>query len=271
MNGNPFITLLFFSAQNVFVYMVCLFLIAQILKNNSIVDIGWGAGFILVVWMLFLRSPETAPVKLAMLLSVTLWGLRLTIHVFRRNRGKGEDFRYAKWRREWGSHFVVKSFFLVFMLQGLFLVLISLSPIVVFASVPRSLSILDGAGIAVYCIGFLFETVGDLQLSRFLQNPENRGKLMTRGLWVWTRHPNYFGEAMLWWGLFFIAVSSQNGWLAVISPVTITVLLRFVSGVPLLEKKYEGRKDFEAYKKRTPAFFPFLNRVPHLFRKKPIR
>ncbi len=263
--------LLLFCARIVFVYMVCLFLIAQILRNNSVVDIGWGAGFMWVVWMLFLRNPETAPVKLTMLLLVTLWGMRLSVHVLRRNWGKGEDFRYAKWRREWGDHFVVKSFFIVFMLQGLFLLLISLSPIVVFASVPRSFSVLDGAGVSVFCIGILFETVGDLQLSRFLRNPENRGKLMTRGLWAWTRHPNYFGEATIWWGLFLIAVSSQNGWLALISPVTITVLLRFVSGVPLLEKRYEGRKDFEVYKEHTSVFVPFFHRIPHLFRKKPIR
>jgi steroid 5-alpha reductase family enzyme len=249
-----------FSAQVIFLYMFCLFLFAQVVKNNSIVDIGWGMGFILVSCFVYVRRPESDPRKLLMLLLVILWGLRLSIHVFLRNRGKGEDFRYARWRREWGRWFVLKSFLFVFMLQGAFMLVVSLPPVLVLSSDTAPLSVLDGIGITVFLIGFFFETVGDLQLSRFIANPENKGKLMTQGLWSWTRHPNYFGESTLWWGLFLISVSSKNGWIAILSPLTITFSLLFVSGVPLLEKKYEGRKDFEEYKNRTSLFFPFFHK-----------
>jgi len=120
-----------------------------------------------------------------------------------------------------------------------------------------------GMGAFVFLFGFLFETVADFQLKRFVKDPANRGRLMTSGLWAWSRHPNYFGEAVLWWGLFLVSVDSSNGWLALLSPVTITVLVRWVSGVPLLEKKWAGRPDFEEYKKRVPVFLPFIpRRVP---------
>jgi steroid 5-alpha reductase family enzyme len=120
----------------------------------------------------------------------------------------------------------------------------------------------DASGAAVFAAGFCFEAVGDWQLRRFLRRPENSGRLMTEGLWAWTRHPNYFGEAALWWGIGFVAVQAEHGWAALASALTITVLVRFVSGVPLLEKKYAGREDFEAYKKRTSVFFPLPPRPP---------
>lgn len=228
------------------------------MRNNSIVDIGWGMGFVLVVWVLFILRPDFNLVKMLMRILVTIWGVRLTVHVFSRNKGKPEDFRYAKWRRDWGKWFLIKSFFFIFMLQGVLMLVICLSPVMVFASPDRPLSLLDVIGFLIFCIGFGFETIGDLQLSRFIRNPANKGRLMTTGLWAWSRHPNYFGEAAQWWGLFLIAVSSDNGWIAGFSPIAITVLLLFVSGVPLLEKKYSGRKDFEEYKKHTSKFIPFF-------------
>ncbi|HEX9935398.1 MAG TPA: DUF1295 domain-containing protein [bacterium] len=251
------------SAQVVFIYMTLLFFLALLLKDNSIVDIGWGIGFIVVVWTLTFFHPESFAAKHLIQFFTTLWGTRLAAHIGMRNMGRGEDFRYAQWRKAWGRAFWWRSYLQVFMLQGLLMLVISLPAIVLFAGGPRPLGRWGGMGAFVFLFGFLFETVADFQLKRFVKDPANRGRLMTSGLWAWSRHPNYFGEAVLWWGLFLVSVDSSNGWLALLSPVTITVLVRWVSGVPLLEKKWAGRPDFEEYKKRVPVFLPFIpRRVP---------
>jgi steroid 5-alpha reductase family enzyme len=192
-----------------------------------------------------------------------VWGTRLTLHIFFRNRGRGEDFRYAKWRKEWGRRVVPRSFFQIFMLQGVFLVLIALPVVLANGSTGKNLMPLDVAGAAVWLVGFFFESVGDYQLSRFRKNPENRGRIMTGGLWRYTRHPNYFGEAAIWWGIFLIALSVRNGWLGIISPLTITFLLLKVSGIAMLEKKYVGNSEFAAYARRTSAFFPWFPKKPN--------
>jgi len=183
---------------------------------------------------------------------------RLAWHIFKRNRGKAEDFRYAAWRRQWGKYFVVRSFGQIFMLQGLLLLLIISPVLLVVGQEQPPLGLLDGLGVMVWLAGLAFEAIGDRQLAAFLKNPANRGKLMTGGLWRFTRHPNYFGEAALWWGMAILALSAPHGWLGLIGPMVITFLLLFVSGVPLLEKKYRGRPDWEEYKKKTPVFFPWF-------------
>jgi steroid 5-alpha reductase family enzyme len=238
--------------------MIGLFILSLVRKNFAIVDIGWGFGFVVAVAALFARNPGLFPAKVLMTVLIAAWGLRLAIHIFRRNWGKPEDFRYAGMRKKWGRRAVVNSFFFIFMLQGLLMLVVSFSATVLFGSPPRPLAVLDIAGALVFFFGFLFEVVGDAQLAAHIADPANRGKLMTRGLWSITRHPNYFGEATLWWGIWLIALSSPAGWAAIISPVTITLLLLFVSGVPLLEKKYAGRPDWEAYKRRTSKFFPWF-------------
>lgn len=246
------------AALIVLLYMVGLFVLAQILKNNSIVDIAWGFGFIVVTVALFIRNPALYPAKLLLMALILVWGFRLSGHILLRNVGKPEDFRYAKMRQDWGKDFLVKSFFLIFMLQGFLMLVVSFPVTVLLASPARPLNALDIAGALVFLAGFLFEAIGDGQLSAHVRDPKNKGKLMTSGLWSITRHPNYFGEATMWWGIGLIALSSANGWAALISPIAITYLLLFVSGVPLLEKKYEGRPEWEAYKKKTSMFFPWF-------------
>ena len=253
-------SLLLTVAMVVFVYMVGLFVLAQVLRNYSIVDIGWGLGFIAVVAALFVRNPVLFPAKVLMTALIAVWGLRLAIHILRRNAGKPEDFRYANMRKKWGRRAVVNSFFFIFMLQGVLMLVVSFSATVLFSSPPSPLGALDILGALVFLAGFFFETVGDAQLAAHVRDPQSKGKLMTRGLWSITRHPNYFGEATLWWGIALIALSSPAGWAALISPAAITCLLLFVSGVPLLEKKYAGRPDWEAYKRRTSKFFPWFPR-----------
>ena len=246
------------AAGAVFVYMIAVFLIAVLAKDNSIVDVAWGPGFILVAVVTFWLRPGSEARHLLITLLVAIWGLRLAIHIYLRNRGRGEDFRYAKWRKDWGRWFIPRSFFQVFMLQGIFMLIIS-SPLVLVNRSPESgLTLLDALGGILWFIGFLFEAVGDYQLKRFKQKPESKGKIMTTGLWKYARHPNYFGEATMWWGIWLIVLSVDSGWAAIISPLTISFLLLKVSGVKMLEKKYAGNEEFAAYARRTSPFFPWF-------------
>jgi steroid 5-alpha reductase family enzyme len=188
---------------------------------------------------------------------VLLWGLRLSYHIRTRNQGQGEDFRYRAWRETW-KYFVLRSYFQIFLLQGLFMLIISAPVWYIGFSSGGTLGFWDFLGLFVFGAGFMIETIGDAQLAEFKKNPENKGKIMTSGLWSVTRHPNYFGEALLWWGIGFYALSLPYGWVTLAGPLTITLLLRFVSGVPMLEKKYAGRPDWEEYKAGTAAFVPYM-------------
>jgi steroid 5-alpha reductase family enzyme len=182
----------------------------------------------------------------------------LTLHIFLRNHGKPEDFRYANWRKEWGKHVVIRSFFQVFMLQGFFMFIIALPIIITKASVPQKLGFIEIAGSIIWLIGFLFEAIGDYQLLKFKKLPENKGKIITTGLWKYTRHPNYFGECVMWWGIFIVSIPSGYFYISVISPLVLTWLLTRVSGVPMLEEKYKGNEEFEQYAKKTNSFVPWF-------------
>jgi steroid 5-alpha reductase family enzyme len=244
------------SGLSVWLFMTLIFMVALLRKDNSIVDIAWGFGFLLIAVLTFFLRPGMILRHLLITLLVSLWGLRLMIYIFRRNMGKGEDFRYAKWRRDWGKWFVPRSYLQVFMIQGLFMLIIAWPIILTNSSLPSGLGWLDCVGAGIWLIGFFFEGVGDLQLVRFKKYPLNKGKIMTEGLWRLTRHPNYFGEVVMWWGIYLIAFSVPLGWTAIISPVLITFLLLRISGVTMLEKKYADNPEYAAYMRRTSAFFP---------------
>jgi len=247
------------SAAGIFVYMTVFFVAAMALKDNGIVDIAWGGAFILVVLLTVLRVETFTARHLLLNGLVLLWGLRLAFHIHSRNRARrGEDFRYAEWRRTWGKTFVWRSFLQIYMLQGFLALMIATPILLVNQSRGPALTGLDFMGLAVWCLGFFFEAVGDYQLIQYKKNGRNQGKIIMCGLWRYTRHPNYFGEATMWWGLFLIAVSVPGGWQALISPVLLSFLLLKVSGIPMLEAKYAGRPDWEAYKRRTSAFFPWF-------------
>ncbi|MBP6731190.1 MAG: DUF1295 domain-containing protein, partial [Chitinophagales bacterium] len=191
---------------------------------------------------------------------VILWGLRLAIYLGIRNIGQPEDFRYANWRKEWGSNFVWRSFLQVFMLQGLVMFINTLPIVVVNSdlSVFKSYKVLYPVGCAVWCVGFFFEALGDYEMYMFKSSHHPKGKVMNTGLWRYTRHPNYFGEAVMWWGIFLLAIPSGHWYISVWAPVTITFLLLRVSGVTLLEKKYEGNDEYSQYKRNTNSFFPWF-------------
>ncbi len=240
----------------VFVYFFIFFLVAQVIKNNSIVDMGWGAGFVLIAVATLLIEGSFTARNLIVTFLVAIWGVRLTYHILRRNWGKPEDFRYAKWRKEWGIWLVPRAFFQVFMFQGLMMLIIGYPIILVNAYPGRGLTALDIIGLLIWITGFYFESVGDKQLAQFLKNPANKGKVIQSGLWQYTRHPNYFGEATMWWGIFILALSVPLGWTGIISPLTITTLLLFISGVPMLEKQMMKNPAYREYAERTSKFFP---------------
>lgn len=247
-----------YAAGSVFIYMVLWFLAAVKKSDNSMVDVAWGLGFILVAIVSFLLNPFVTPRKLLILALVVLWGVRLSLHIYIRNRGKGEDYRYANWRREWGTSYLVKSFFIVFMLQGFLLLVIAYAIVLVFSFANGSLGVFDIVGVGVWLAGVLFEAIGDFQLVVFKKNALHKGKIMRSGLWKFTRHPNYFGETVLWWGMLLVSLSVPLGWTALISPLLITFLLLRVSGVPLLEQKYSENPAYQDYQRSTNAFLPWF-------------
>ncbi len=244
-------------------YFTVLFLLGTARRNNGVVDIGWGFGFVLVsLAMLWLRPPIT-PLRILMTALVTAWGLRLFVHILRRNHGKPEDFRYANFRKSWGRYAVPRAFVQIYLLQALLLTLIALPMILADARTAQVQPALLLAGLLVFLIGFSFEVIGDAQLAAFLRDPAHRGRLMTVGLWRYTRHPNYFGEATLWWGIFLLALSGGVPAWAVISPITITLLLLFVSGVPMLEKSMKDRPGYAEYARQTSIFIPWFPKKTH--------
>jgi steroid 5-alpha reductase family enzyme len=242
----------------IILYFSLFFVVGTLIKNNSIVDIGWGIGFVLIAWYTYSRDTTVVLGQWIMTLLVSIWGLRLFYHIAKRNLGKGEDYRYVAFRKAWGKWVVPRAFLQIYMLQGLFLYLISLTVILTAYQGIEANPILLIPGILLWLVGFFFEALGDYQLRLFLREADNRGKLMTSGLWSLTRHPNYFGEAAMWWGIFLIAVVSGAPIWTILSPVLLTLLLLFVSGVPLLEHSMKKKPGFEEYAGRTNKFFPWF-------------
>jgi len=249
---NYFVTL----ALILFLYMSLWFVLSLVKKRNDVADVAWGLGFVLLVWVSFFGGGVESSRGILVGLLVSIWGIRLAWHIHARNKGRAEDYRYAKWREEWGKWFYLRSYMQVYLLQGILLFLIVLPILLINKSISTGLNYLDFIGVAVWLVGFIFESVGDAQLARFIKDKNNKGKLMQSGLWRYTRHPNYFGEVTMWWGIGIIALSVPNGIYGIIGPLTITFLILKVSGIPMLEKKMEENTEFVEYKKRTSIFFP---------------
>ncbi len=241
----------------VWFFMAVVFLLSLRLKNNSIVDVAWGIGFIAIALGSFVFTPHWSERSFLVTTLTIIWGVRLSARIFLKNYGKPEDIRYRRWREQW-VWFKTRSFFQIYLLQGFLLWLVSIPVIMVNTYSGSGLSLLDYVGVSLWGIGFLFETVGDFQLDRFISNGANKGKLLVSGLWHYSRHPNYFGEALLWWGIFLVALSLPYGFISVVAPLTLTFLLVKVSGVPMAEVSYQGRPDFEHYRLSTNAFLPWF-------------
>jgi steroid 5-alpha reductase family enzyme len=244
--------------------LLALWLVSLRLRNASIVDIAWGPGFSAIA-LLGAALGAGSPARRALCaLLACAWGLRLGVYLFFRNRGKGEDFRYRAMREHHGNRFPLVSLGTVFALQGALMWFISL-PLQVAASAPApaALGVLDALGAALFALGFAFEAIGDWQLARFKANPANAGAVMDQGLWRYTRHPNYFGDCVVWWGFYTIACATPWGWATLLSPALMTFLLLRVSGVALLERGLVRRRPaYRDYVARTSAFLPLPPRRP---------
>lgn len=246
------------SGISVFVFMVLFFLVAQMIKDNSIIDIGWGIGFVLVAAVSFFHTKGYDARQLLVLLMVAVWGSRLALHLYIRSIGRGEDFRYASFRKSWGKNAAVIAFLRVFMMQGVIMLLLSYPLLRVNAEQSPGLDAWAIIGLAVWCVGFLFQAIGDYQLERFKKTRKNKEAVLKTGLWRYTRHPNYFGEATMWWGIFVVVLPVHLGWTAVFSAIFINLLLLKVSGVPFLDKRYMDNADYQKYKQETKLFIPWV-------------
>lgn len=238
------------------IYFFVFFLLGTIKQNNSYVDMGWGFGFVLTSVILFVSSEKTIA-EIVVLLMVVTWGLRLTYHIVKRNWGRPEDYRYQKWRKDWGKHVVPIAFVRVYLVQALFMWIVGL-PLWILFTTPNTIDWTVIFACIVYGIGMFFEVVGDQQLRVHIRS--NRGTLMQNGLWSITRHPNYFGEACIWWGIGLYSFLLGGPLYVLVGPLVISLLLRFVSGVPLTEKHMMKKPGWENYANNTSVFTPWISK-----------
>ena len=245
------------AAIAIAIFMVAMWLLSLALKNASIVDVGWGIGFVIVAWAVRARVDGNAGRQLLLVIMTTVWGLRLAGYLFVRNHGNGEDYRYRAMRKRWGPRFPLISLGTVYVVQGVLMWIVSLPVQLGQVDSDPGLGVLAWIGLAVWAIGLFFEVVGDAQLARFKKDPANAGTVMDRGLWRYTRHPNYFGDACVWWGIALVAAETTVGRWGFIGAAVMTILLRRVSGVTLLEKSLiKRRAGYDQYVARTSPFIP---------------
>ncbi len=240
----------------VLAYMTLWFVIGLCLKRNDVADTAWGIGFIVASLVPIIAYGFNTDRSLLVTMLVLVWGLRLAYHITLRNIKKTEDARYKAWRDSWGAWFIPRSFLQIYVLQGILLILVVMPVLIINTYRGGDITFFDLLGLVVWTLGFYFEARGDRELRAFIKNPDNKGKILNTGLWKYTRHPNYFGEVTQWWGIWIIALSVPFGWVGIIGPLTITVLILKVSGVPMLEKHMEQNPLFAEYKAKTSKFFP---------------
>jgi len=254
------ITILGINYLAVLAMMLLGWVVSLVYKNVTIVDSLWGLGFVLIAWLTLFMAGGFDGRKVLITSLVTLWGLRLFLHLSWRNWGHGEDPRYGNWRKESGDRFWLVSLFKVFILQSIFLWMIALAlQWGQLSSQPARLTWLDYLGLGLWMIGFFFEAVGDWQRARFKAIPKSKGMVMDQGLWAYTRHPNYFGETLIWWGIFLITLATPGSWWTIVSPLIITVVLLKMTGVTLMEKTIvHTRPGYSEYIARTNAFLPWF-------------
>lgn len=247
---------LLLAALTIAILMVGTWLISVAIKDASIVDISWGLGFATVATVLWIADDAKSNLDTLLWLMTLLWGLRLCLYLARRNLGHGEDYRYVAMRKRWGPAFPLISFLTVYTLQGTLMWVVSL-PVQVSHRAEGSIGVLAVIGLVLWAVGLYFEVVGDIQLTRFRADPANQGTVLDSGLWRYTRHPNYFGDACVWWGIAIVACSVSVGVWGLIGAAVMNVLLLKVSGVALLERSLVRRKpEYQSYINRTSAFIP---------------
>ena len=240
----------------IFVYVTSWYVIAQILRDNSIMDIAWGLGFVMVTGYIIQTRLVNSTYQVIAFVTI-LWGLRLAIYLaIRWKRQAKEDWRYQNWRNDWGKHYWWKAYFNVFLLQGMLMWMIAL-PLMRYDYIGEP-TILTIIGAVISLIGITWQAIADWQLLLFKKNPNNKGQIIQSGLWALSRHPNYFGELLMWWGVFISSTAFGNWW-AIISPLTISCVLVFIS-TPMLETKMQAKSTFKPYAQKVPNRF-----IPKLF------
>lgn len=241
--------------------MLATWSVSLLRRDASIVDIVWGLGFVLVAWAAKFVTGASGAGNWLLLLMVTVWGLRLAGYLAKRNLGKGEDFRYKAMRRKHGERFAIVSLYTVFGLQGALMFVVSLPVTMGQRDTSAGAGFVVFLGFVVWAIGIYFEAVGDAQLARFKRDPRNEGQIMDQGLWALTRHPNYFGDALVWWGLAIVGSSQGAGVWAFLGAGVMTVLLVRVSGAAMLDRLLAKRKPgYAEYMARTSGFIPMPRR-----------
>lgn len=237
------------------------FLLVPVTKNVGLVDLAWGLLYVIVIWVQVITYHPNHIISFTLIIVVNLWGLRLFGYLALRNWNKTEDFRYTQMKKKWKKFHYLNIYVKVFLFQALLAFVVSLPLQVSFKMEYEwtlSSILLYVFGLLLFTLGFIFEVLADTQLKSFKKNPKNKGKILTTGVWSISRHPNHFGDFLVWWGFFFISFSSFSIhyiW-AIIGPLLMSVLLRYVSGVPLLEKKYKDNPLYIEYAKKTPIFLP---------------
>ena len=240
-----------------FIYISVWWALSVFTKRADIADIAWGPGFMLVAWSSFILGNFSVAAVVVNSL-VTIWALRLAVHLFLRTKGRKEDFRYQTLKSTWGNYFNFRLFTDVFLLQGSILLVVAF-PIIWINTHPQEIGRLSlFTAVPLWGVGFLIETVADFELALFKKNPANKDKLLTNGLWGYVRHPNYLGELMQWWAIWLIATTLPFGWALVISPLLLTFIIIKISGVKPLTEKFKNHPQFKDYFKNTPAIMPPL-------------
>ncbi|MER6314753.1 DUF1295 domain-containing protein [Streptomyces sp. NPDC001581] len=258
VDAGAFATLLAASAGTALTVMLLTFAVALVKGVHRIVDVAWGLAFAavaVVAWFLSAGYGDPAR-RTAVALATVVWGLRLAAHIARRGRGHGEDPRYARMLARAPGSPALYALRSVYLLQGALVWLVSL-PVQAAVLLPEPLDATAALGLLLWAAGLFFEALGDHQLARFKADPANKGRIMDRGLWAWTRHPNYFGDFLVWWGLYLTACATwQTAAVTVISPLVMSALLIRGSGKRLLEAHMANRPGYAAYQARTSGFLP---------------
>jgi steroid 5-alpha reductase family enzyme len=256
------LTILSGSVLAIFVLVTFLYFISRIINRVDIIDIGWGIGFLIIAVLALIFSDKFYFKQIILLTMIFIWSMRLSIYLFLRiKQSSEEDHRYQEFRKSWKGNFKIQSYFKIFIFQGILILLISLPILIVNSSPSKTFNLIDFFGVSIWFIGFVIESISDYQLASFKKQKSNKGKIMNKGLWKFSRHPNYFGEILLWWGIFLLTLTNAGWYIALISPLLISYLIIKVSGIPLAEKSLKQKDGFKEYASKTSILIPLPNKL----------